>query len=132
VLFLLAVDGLPLSQKKGVKGGLSLSALLRDDETARLTALVFNVALARHRIGGVKSRELAQTILGKWIERRHRETEQYQPSTSEKLPDAVFRLARFLAATAESSEDVDRVAYMFESLYSPEALRDRKIADSLH
>jgi hypothetical protein len=124
MLFLLAVDGLPLRQAEKVQGRLSLDALLKDQETARLTAVIFNAALTRHRIGSVRSRELAQSILNRWIERRRK-----GGPRKDIQQDPLFRLAHFLVETAASPDDAERITYMFDSLYPPESLRDPLTVD---
>jgi hypothetical protein len=126
LLFLLAVDGLPLFQRQGVQGQLSLDALIRDDETARLTAIVFNLALVRHRIASLRTREIAQAIPLKWIDQQHRTESIFKVKQSS---EPLLKLARYLVSTAPSDDDKDRVLYLFESLYSATSIRESSVIE---
>lgn len=137
LLFLLALTNLPITQQGRVRGELSLEALMSQPSgtsanqgglvhsTAEQTARVFNKALARPKIGKVQTRMIAQRILRDWIAARQRERDDVPASRHVLLTathDPLLTFARILVKTAHTDYDVDRIAYLFDSVFTRDDL----------
>lgn len=122
-LFLIILRNLPLAATQRVKGRLSLDELMQHQKSAKRIARVFNIALARHRIDGIPTRDLATTMARRWIEivRKARSRGKDDALTYERR-QALLAFARALYATAPGQNDRDRVLFMFDSVLTPDDL----------
>ena len=116
MLFLAVLGKLPLTASNRRQGKLSLKALSHDAQTVRFMAIIFNTALHRHRIGQQPTREKAQTILKSWIASREAELRVQTLTNSQEDPLAL--LARNLVDTAQTQDDIDRIRFLFEGVFT--------------
>lgn len=118
LIFLLILENIPLEEKLKTKGSLSLSTLVHSSKLAKLTAIVFNSALKRPRINSIHTRKPAEQILRNWVS-------DYSTRKKDNIfsqSDSLFLLAKKLITTAFSSNDRDRVLYIFSPIFSEEKL----------
>lgn len=122
IIFLLVLENIPLIEGKKSFGSLSLNSLIHTPKLAKLTALVFNAALERPRINSIQTRKPAETILRKWII----QYSSYEKNKFSSKPDSLLLLAQKLVSTAYSSNDIDRVIYIFDPIFTKDRLLNHK------
>lgn len=117
LIFLLVLENIPLAENLKPRGSLSLSSLVHSSKLATLTAQVFNAALERPRINTLHTRKPAEKIIRKWI------AQYISSGKSHFQKEPLLLLAKKLISTASSSNDIDRVVYIFDSIFTEDELQ---------
>ncbi len=109
-LFLSMLANVPLVKPQGARGRLSLASLMADESIALATADVCRCALMQHRVGPLKSRDLAKALIRVWIDRRD---DLPRAGSDDPVEDPLLALARLVAKT-DHTDTKELLIYMLD------------------
>ncbi len=126
-IFLSVVQNIAIIKTKRVKGRLSLDDLMANSKTAERIGAIFNVALTHHKVSGFRTRDLATTVLRKWVNVYRKGRDKGRSDWLQNAREETLKcLAHVLLTTAQTQNDRDRILYLFGSVFSRRELESAR------